>query len=97
MTHLSLAVIILSILAFAVGFIFGVVFTAEKDLHIPLTNFDKFVQVNREELLIKIANEYCINPITFEHGVRDCTQCPFGEYSKCTTNTEEWLRRPYID
>lgn len=101
MTHLSVAVILLSILAFIVGFIFGVVLTSEDKYIIPRTNFDKYVQVNREELLTGIAEEYCINPTTFEHGQYDCVYCPFNTKENgiehCTFNTEEWLRQPYID
>ena len=99
MAHLSIAVILLSILAFAVGFIFGVVLFADNDYYIPRTNFDKYVQVNRDELISEIAFNYCINPKDFTHADRDCLGCPFkSEYVEgCVTSTEDWLRQPYIN
>ena len=100
MSHLSIAVILLSILAFVVGFIFGVVFTADKEYIVPRTNYDKFVQVNREEFITKFSREYCIDTKTFNHHPNDCTECPFAseDYNmeQCISNTEEWLRAPYI-
>lgn len=101
MTHFSIAVILLSILAFVVGTIFGVVLSADADLYPPKTNYDKFVQVNREEFLTKFSREYCIDTITFEHHPNDYTECPFAseDYNmeQCISNTEQWLRAPYID
>ena len=101
MTHLSLAVILLSILAFTVGFIFGVVLSSEDKYHIPRTNFDKYIQVNRNELIQDLASQHCINPITYKHEQLSCENCPFEHDSHmieyCISNTEEWLRQPYID
>ena len=99
MTHLSIAVILLSILAFVVGFIFGVVLSSEDEYNIPRTNFDKFVQLNREELIYEIARNYCIEPTNFTHQDRDCSDCPFEskyhDVEHCISNTEEWLKQPY--
>ena len=101
MTHLSIAVIILSILSFVVGTIFGVVLSADTDLYPPKTNYDKFVQVNREEFLTEFSRKYCIDTITFNHHPNDCTDCPFAseDYNteQCISNTEQWLREPYVD
>lgn len=104
MTHLSIAVICLSILAFVVGFIFGFVLAHDYSLDDRtkyFTNFDKYVAVNREELLTDIANNYCINPQTFKHEQVDCEHCPFDHETHmieyCCGNTEEWLRQPYIN
>ena len=101
MTHLSLAVILLSILAFIVGFIFGTVLTSEDKYRIPQSNFDKYIQVNREELIQHLASQHCINPITYKHEQLSCENCPFDskhhDIEHCIFNTEEWLRQPYID
>lgn len=93
-----IAIICLVLISLIVGFIIGVVICADYDCQ-PKTNFDRYIQVNREEVLIDIANNHCINPRTFKHEQVDCENCPFDDerhmVEYCCGNTEEWLRQPF--
>ena len=94
----TIAIICLVLISLIVGFIIGVVICADTEYQ-PKTNFDRYLEVNRDEIITDIASTHCINPVTYAHGLNDCEHCPFehetGMVEYCIGNTEQWLRAPY--